>query len=389
MSVFNFGKKEEAKKGVTEEPSNLNLDGVIANLEDGVIVYNLGFRVVLMNKAAESLLGIKSNEVLGKAIAPENVKDAKLKLLTQIIFPSLAPLVMRQTGDGVYPQVDYFSFTEPRLELRVLTDRILDVTAAVSSFVKIIHDRTREIELSHSKSEFITLAAHQLRTPLTAINWTFENLDKSQSLSEEDRALVDNGLILAGKVLKTVNDLLDVSKIEEGHFGYNFQNSDLMAFLEEILKTANPIAKQYGVNLYFNRESGEPLSLMFDANKLGLVVSNLIDNAIRYNTPNGSVTITAKKLIDKPYIQVGVKDTGIGIPPDEAPKLFGKFFRATNALAVQTEGTGLGLYICKNIITRHGGSIWVESTLGRGSTFYFTLPTDPSLIPPKEVFIEE
>ncbi len=387
--MFNFGEKEKPKEDAVEKPSNLNLDGVVANLEDGVIIYDPSFRVVLINKAAEALMGVRGNEILGRAVAPESVKDPKLRLFTQIIFPSLAPLVVRQTGDGVYPQVDYFSFTEPKLELRVLTDRILDITTAVSGFVKIIHDRTREVELSRSKSEFITLAAHQLRTPLTAINWTFENLDKSQSLSEEDKALVGNGLVLSGKVLKTVNDLLDVSKIEEGRFGYNFQNNDLIAFLEEVLKTASPIAKQYGVNLYFEKEGGEPPSLMFDANKLGLVISNLIDNAIRYNTPNGSVTITVKRLIDKPYVQVGVKDTGIGIPPDEAPKLFGKFFRASNALTVQTEGTGLGLYISKNIISRHGGSIWVESALGRGSTFFFTLPTDPSLIPPKEVFVEE
>ena len=116
-----------------------------------------------------------------------------------------------------------------------------------------------------------------------------------------------------------------------------------------------------------------------------MAVSNLIDNAIRYNVENGSVTVSVKQLSDGPYVEVVITDTGIGIPPQDMSKVFSKFFRAENVLRRETEGSGLGLYITKNIIDRHGGTIWAESVIDRGTTFHFTLPTDPKLIPQKEV----
>lgn len=116
---------------------------------------------------------------------------------------------------------------------------------------------------------------------------------------------------------------------------------------------------------------------------------NLLDNAIRYNIKNGEVILTVERLQDKPFIQVSVKDTGIGIPPESVKKIFNKFFRADNAIKAAPNGSGLGLYIVRNIIRRHGGEIWVESELNRGATFYFTLPIDQKLIPLKEVVYEE
>ncbi|MDO8574108.1 MAG: ATP-binding protein, partial [bacterium] len=118
-----------------------------------------------------------------------------------------------------------------------------------------------------------------------------------------------------------------------------------------------------------------------------LAISNLLDNAIKYNVKNGSVTISLLRLPDKPYLQVSIKDTGIGVPSGEVSKLFSKFFRAENAMKADTEGSGLGLYITKNIVGRHGGVIWAESIIGRGTTFYFTLPLDPKLIPQRETAV--
>jgi len=110
---------------------------------------------------------------------------------------------------------------------------------------------------------------------------------------------------------------------------------------------------------------------------------------MRYNVENGSITVKVERLTDKPYIQVSVSDTGVGVPPEAMSKIFTKFFRAENAIRFRPDGSGFGLYITKNIINRHGGSIWLESALGRNTTVYFTLPTDPTLIPPKEVVYEE
>ena len=222
---------------------------------------------------------------------------------------------------------------------------------------------------------------------MTAVNWIFEGFSKSEDFSPEDRELASNGLTATRKLLKIVNDLLDVSKIEEGRFGYNFESVNLIDFISELLTNAQVVAKEYGVNLYFDRGDETSIILTIDTNRLGLAISNLLDNAIRYNVKNGSVTVGVKRVPEKPYVEISVKDTGIGIPPQNMSKVFTKFFRAENVLKRETEGSGLGLFITKNIINRHGGTIWSESVIDRGTTFFFTLPTDPKLIPPKEVGI--
>jgi len=229
------------------------------------------------------------------------------------------------------------------------------------------------------------IAAHQLRTPLTAIHWIFEGFAKLEALPKDDKELAANGLVAARKLLKIVNDLLDVSKIEEGRFGYNFEQTNLVGFMSEVLKNAQVEAQEYDIKLYLDKGAQQQLMVTIDSSKLGLAISNLIDNAIRYNVKGGSVTVSIKSLTDKPYVEVSIADTGIGIPSGNMEKVFTKFFRAENVLKRETEGSGLGLFITKNIINRHGGTIWAESVIDRGTIFHFTLPTDSKLIPSKEV----
>jgi len=372
-----------AKSNMANRSSSRRLDSIIANLSDGVVVYDNDFKILIFNNAAEGIFNIQREQVMGQSFGPERAGEPNFRLLTQTIFPSLAPKVVRQSEPGAYPQIIDISFTEH--EIRVSTDRLVNDKGQVVGFVKLIQDRTREVELLKSKSEFITIAAHQLRTPLTAVNWIFEGFSTSEELGPEDRELAGNGLTATRKLLKIVNDLLDVSKIEEGRFGYNFEQADLVAFISELLINAQAISKEYGVKLYFDKGGEATLPIHIDKNRLGLAFSNLMDNAIRYNIENGSVTVAIKRVPKKPYVEISVKDTGIGIPPQNMSKVFTKFFRAENVLKRETEGSGLGLFITKNIINRHGGTIWAESVIDRGTTFFFTLPTDPKLIPPKEV----
>lgn len=378
-----------AKSNSEVKNASGRLESVIANLKDGVIAYDNNFKILIFNDAAEQIFGIKREEIIGQCFSPDRVQGLRFRLLAQTIFPSLAPMVVKHSEAGAYPQVVDLSFADPNLELRVLTNRLTDKEGRVSGFMKIIHNRTREIQIYRSKSEFITVAAHNLRTPLTAVHWAFENLSKSDYLSEEDKETVNSGVAVSVKLLKIVDDLLDVSKIEGGKFGYKFENVEFGEFLNGILENANIVAKQYKINLYFDKAIELPITLNIDPNKLGLAISNLIDNAIKYNVENGSVTVKLERLLGKPYVQISVKDTGVGIPAEAASKLFTKFFRAENVIKFRTEGSGLGLYIAKNIVSRHGGMIWCESVLGRGTTFYFTLPTDPKLIPPKEITYDE
>lgn len=374
---------------ISEKKSDLSfekgrMERMIANLTDAVVSYDTDFKIVVWNAAAEKLFNLRKEDIVGKVISPEKISDPAFKLLVQSVFSSLAPSVIQKSAPGAYPQLVDIAFTEPDLELSISTDRITDENGKPLGFLKIIHNRTREMELLRSKSEFVTVAAHQLRTPLTAVHWIFETFRNNNSVASADKELVDNGLVASVKLLKIVNDLLDVSKIESGKFGYNFIDIDIVSFMDDMLKSANILAKEFGVSLYFDRPQN-PVMIHADTQKLGMALSNLLDNAIKYNIKNGQVIVKVEPYPNKPYIQIVIKDTGIGIPAEGIKKLFTRFYRGENVVKEQTDGSGLGLFITKNIVLRHGGSISVESTLGRGTSFYIVLPTDPSLIPPKEV----
>ncbi len=364
------------------------LVSIISNLNIGVIVYDPNFKILIFNRAAEEIFSIKSKEIIGKAFNLEEGRSYHFKLLSQIIYPSLAPLVIKRSEVGAYPQIADFSFEEPRLELRITTNKIIDLNGRLLGFVKLINNRTREVEIMRSKSEFIALAAHQLRTPSTAAQWAIESLSK-ESLTPSQKELTDISLAAIDGLLKIINNLLDVSKIEAGRFGYQFENINIISFFEEILSELLPLAKQVGINLYFQKPDEPSIIVFIDPQKLKMVLYNLIDNAIKYNVSNGEIIIKLKRVKGQPYVQASVKDTGIGISSAQVSKLFTKFFRAENAIKAVPDGLGLGLYVVKNIIKRHGGEIWAESELNRGSIFYFTIPIDLKLIPPKETVLYE
>lgn len=364
------------------------LKGIVLGLEDGVVVYDQNLVPSFFNSAAEAIFGLKAEEVLGRRITPQDVENERSRLLAQVMFPSLAPVVIPRSKPGEYPQVADVSFSDPVLELRVTTAPVADDRGKLLGFMKIIRNRTREITLLRAKTDFITVASHQLRTPISEINWALESLSQDSSLSDSVREMVKRTLTSTRKLMNLVEDLLNTTRIEEGRFGYNFEPVDIIQFLDKTLAEFMPQVERAGLKLYFDRPKEKLPQLTADPQKLSMVVSNLVDNAVRYNVQGGSITVKVAALPDKPYVEVSVRDTGIGIPSEEVPKVFTKFFRSSNALKFQTEGSGLGLYIARNIIRAHGGEMWAESELGRGSTFYFILPTDPSLVPRKEVATE-
>ncbi|MBI4993644.1 hypothetical protein HZC33_01645 [Candidatus Wolfebacteria bacterium] len=362
------------------------LSSIISTLQSGIVAYDPNFKITIFNKIAEGIFGLRSDEIIGKIFTPENIKEPRLKLFIQTMFPSLAPAIIKRSDPGVYPQIVDVSFGENRLNLRVATNKIIDPAGNLLGFVKIIVDRTREVELIKSKSEFIGVAAHQLRTPITSLHWMFESLS-GESLSDNAKQIVNSGLEQSAFVSKIVNDLLDVSQIEEGRFGFNFGKVNIGFLIDEIIGSAKSFVEEAGIKIFFQKPV-EPIELNVDSQKLSMALYNILDNAVRYNVKNGEVRIDIEKLADKPYVQIAIRDTGIGIPPVEIDKLFTKFFRAENAIRYAPNGSGLALYIAKNIIKRHGGDIRAESEINRGSVFYITLPTDSSLIPPKEIVYE-
>ena len=380
MSVY---KAAQTSKETAIERNELK--SVLGGLDDAIIVYDDHFKATFFNPAAERLFKIKADVVLGHTLAPQDVEQAGWQTLIQVVFSSLAPRVIVRSKEGELPEVVDISFGDPALELRVTTAPIIDEKGKKLAFMKIIHDRTDLIAAFRSNTEFVTVASHQLRGPLTNINWALQSLGESTEMNDADKLIVTTATEAGRNLLRRIDDLLTVAKIDEGHFGYNFEEANIVDFLGTILNDVLSQARAAGVKIFFDRPSTDLPHVMIDPKQLSIAVVNIMENAIRYNVTNGEVIVKVAKTDDKPFIVITVRDTGMGIPAESVKRLFMKFFRAENATKSQTEGSGLGLYIAKGIIAAHGGEIHAESELNRGTIITFIIPTDPALVPKSEI----
>jgi len=364
------------------------LKAIVGSMDDAILAYDENFKMLFFNAAAERIFGVSAGAVLGLVITPQDGEKPLMRRLVQTAFPSLAPTMVPRSPAGEYPQIIDVTFDAPEIYLRTVTSPIYNDSGRVFGFMKLIHDRTREVTLLKSKSEFITVASHQLRTPLTRVSWALQALSGDAEIKEESKNLISNALEAATQLSEIIDDLLNVSKIEEGRFGYEFQKMNPSEFLEKIVADAASQARRVGVKIYFEKFK-EPLPDAFiDEKKLKMAMINLLDNGVRYNVKNGEVKVSIAPAEESGFLEITVKDTGIGIPESEKEKLFSKFFRASNAAKYAPDGSGLGLYIIQNIIASHGGKIWVESEENRGTTLHVTIPTDPRLLPKHEVPVE-
>lgn len=360
----------------------IQVNSIIRSISDPVISYDTNFEIILVNRAMEELVGLSQKELVGKIITPEMVKDSRYRFLAQLVFPSLAPIVLERSSEG-YPQTIKVKFTQPKEYIfEILTNKVIDEKGQVYGFLKIIHNLTSEEELRQTQSDFITVAAHQLKTPLAGLNWILEMLSNQEMgpLNEDQLKLIQDARGALNEALSTVEGLLEAAQVESGKLGFQFQQADLVKLIEETLIKLEPLTKQNNIKLIFYQPPA-PIELIMDPFRIKLVLEILIENAIKYNVQNGEVRIKIDFLKDQPFVSVSVEDTGIGMTEEDLKKLFQKFFRASSAMKVETSGLGLGLYLAKNIVEKHGGKIWAKSVLNRGSTFTFTLPLDPSLIP--------
>ena len=169
-----------------------------------------------------------------------------------------------------------------------------------------------------------------------------------------------------------INDLLNVARIEEGRYLYNVTLGSIENIVRSSVDLYQREAKKKKISLVFKKPKTKIPKITVDVEKIHLAAQNLIDNAVRYTFPGGKVTVSLKS--DKKEIEFQVQDSGVGIPEDQKERVFSKFFRAANVMRMETDGSGLGLFIAKNIIEAHGGKIWFESKENKGATFYFTLP---------------
>ncbi|MBI3273784.1 MAG: HAMP domain-containing protein [Candidatus Colwellbacteria bacterium] len=229
-------------------------------------------------------------------------------------------------------------------------------------------------ELDQAKTQFVSVAAHQLRTPLSVSKWTYEMLLSGDygSLNKEQREVLERGNLTNEQMIELVSDLLDVARIESGKLEFVFKLIDLFEILTEIKNLYTQKAQEKQIIFDLQIPEKGTTKVKGDATRLGMVVQNLLDNAFKFTPRGGRITLGFESKDD--MVEFRVSDTGIGIPKKEIPRLFTKFFRGRNVLAMDTRGTGLGLYIASSIVHNHKGKIWVESEEGKGSTFFFTIP---------------
>ncbi|MDP3724963.1 MAG: PAS domain-containing sensor histidine kinase, partial [Nanoarchaeota archaeon] len=384
-NMFNlFGKKITEER--VEELGTREFEELINILEDGVITYAADFTIISINRSAERILGIKKENVVGQKITPDMKGNKNVVGLVEVIFPSLAPVVVQISESG-WPQITDMELEEPPIRIRATLAPLTGKNGENLGFIKIIRDKIMENEMFNSKQEFLDVAAHQLRTPLTAIGWAFETLGKELEGNAELKPITDEGKNLAERSLKIVNDLLDAARIGGGKFGYAFTEINLSELVRNIASEGKRIAETWGMTLAYSSPP-EPILIQGDANRISMALGNLIDNAIKYNTEHGSINVCLEKDPKEPFVKITVQDTGVGIPEKELRMLFRKFSRGSKAKQLEPNGSGLGLYVARNIAKNHGGDIVVQSTPDRGSTFTITFPTDPRLIPRRETAYE-
>ncbi len=242
--------------------------------------------------------------------------------------------------------------------------------------MEIIRLNDELVEIDRAKSHFTTIAAHQLRTPLSVVKWTLRMLlsEDFGSLNDEQKRVIEGGYNVNEGMIKLISDLLDVARIESGRFTYKFEKVFIEDVIIQVTAALKTRADEKEIRIEVTRGAGRDLAVLGDKTALKVAVDNLVANAINYTLPGGKIDIGYKQ--DGQYIAVTIKDTGIGVPAHQKNYLFAKFFRGDNVVKMQTSGSGLGLFITKSIINAHSGEIGVDSQEGQGSTFWFKLPID-------------
>jgi len=260
------------------------------------------------------------------------------------------------------------------LILEVSTIAITSAEEKVGTLV-ILRNVTREKIIERLKTEFVSIAAHQLRTPLSAIKWTLRMILDGDlgKVPQEQRKFLEGTYGSNERMIKLINDLLNVTRIEEGRFLYDIQSQDIIEIVRKVIDPLKEIAKRKKVKFSFKAPKREMPRVRVDSEKISLAIQNLVDNAIHYTKSGGEIKVSLRYSKKEKQILFSVKDTGIGIPKEQQKRVFTRFFRAANAVRAETEGTGLGLFIAKNIVKAHEGKIWFESVEGKGTTFYFSL----------------
>lgn len=387
-----LGAEVQRRTQVMQSDRN-RLNAILQNMADALMVTDATERIQLTNPAFERLVRQSSRSLLGRSLADV----VPIPELSEVIQQSLAV-------PGTIYKAEV-TLANPRLSASedvVMGETILEISVTAlgdkSSVICVLRDITRDVEVDHMKSEFISTISHELRTPVTAIlgfaklterafhRSIFPLLPQNGTIRDTVERLNKNLSIMVseGETLTTlINDILDISALDAGTIAWNDQPYALVLLIQDVVERLSEEAEAKGLSIETHLEEGLPM-LIVDPARIEHALANLITNGIKF-TQSGRLMITARRLAGGTVIHdwdvparggvvVAVQDTGPGMRPQELSNIFQRFYQVASTVSGKPSGTGLGLAISREIVTHYGGDIWAESTLGVGSTFYFTLP---------------
>lgn len=335
---------------------------ILQSLEDGIVMLDPQKKVLLMNPPARDILHLYNTSI--QVLRKDHFSPA---------FAPLLQLIREQKPTKQLGQEVCLVEDDTTTYIQVDSLPIQSVAGEVVGWVKVLRDVTREKELEEVKSDFISIAAHQLRTPLAALKWFFKIMSEGDAgpVSAKQQDLLHKAYDRNNQVIEIVNNLLNISEIEQGRFPYEFANTDIVALVKKEVEHAQLDADHQQQTVELNVKGDIPL-VEIDRQKMHMCIQNLLDNALKYSPP--ATTVKVSVAVKNNCVFLSVADAGIGIPQEQQKKIFSKFFRGKNAKEFVTSGSGLGLYIVKNVVHKHRGHIWFSSTIGKGTTFYISLP---------------
>lgn len=376
-------------------PSQLTLgqfSEILNSINDAVLAVDLNKQVIFVNKQALNMFQLQPQEILGKKISEVIKVFDKNKALPDVTY---CPIRTDGLEGALFDKSDLLILNtrqpDPVPESSSLLTSVPDPSHPKSSFalcvkqtklgssfgigaILIIKDQSSEKQLESMKLDFVSMAAHELRTPLTSIKGYLSVFIKENQakLSTDQQMFLNRISISTQTLMSLVENLLNVSRVERGAFSMYKEELDWVKLVQQTVEDYKLRAKEKNQLLEFIQPQQTIPNIYADKLRIGEVIYNLIANALNYTGPGGTIQVWIET--DGNSVITHVKDTGEGIPKEAIPHLFTKFFRVSGNLEQGSKGTGLGLYIAKSVIDMHKGKIWVNSELGKGSIFSFSIP---------------
>lgn len=357
------------------EQESKRLHSILSYMTDGVLATNRRGKITMINDMAKKQLGVQKEEVLNKSIL-ELLKiedEYELRdLITQI--PEL--MIDSQDANGEY------------LSLRVRFALVRRESGFISGLVAVLHDTTEQEKEERERRLFVSNVSHELRTPLTSVKSYLEALDEGALSEPVAPDFIKVSLDETNRMMRMVTDLLHLSRIDNATSHLDVELINFTAFITFIL---NRFDKMRGPDEEKKYElvRDYPITSVWieiDTDKMTQVIDNILNNAIKYSPDGGKITVTMKTTDDQMILSIS--DQGLGIPKQDLPRIFDRFYRVDRARSRAQGGTGLGLSIAKEIIKQHNGFIWAKSEYGKGSTFTIVLPYDKDAVK-EEVWEDE